>query len=147
MMNDSKSYPLISSLLPSKCLSAGFNLVFGWTKISRDRGLMLWPSVVSEFQAGLQSNCQTEPGMLVNLSGCDYQVGEGAAKFGMPLKALHRNFANTEVYKTMMRAALQRLDARGTAGELMGVALNSIGWRKRKNTLAFSPITTPHLKG
>ena len=86
---------------------------------------MLWPSVVSEFQAGLQSNRQVEPGMLVNLAGCDYEVGEGAAKFGIPLKALHRNFAQTEVYKAMVRASLQRLAAQGNRWSVVvGVALN-----------------------
>lgn len=124
-MTDSKPNPESQKSNTNSVQCAGVNLGFGWTKIAVENTLLLWPSVVSEYRGGLQSNRQVEPHMLVSVGSQFYEVGEGAAKFGTPLKALHRSFAQSDVYKAMVQAALQRLAERGSHWSVVvGVALN-----------------------
>jgi hypothetical protein len=105
--------------------AAGINIGFRWTKIATTDSVMVWPSVVTEYRAGLQASRQIEPGMLTCIEGGRYEVGEGATQFGTPLKALHRDFFKTDVYAALVQASMQRLAMRGKQWVVVvGIALN-----------------------
>jgi Actin like proteins N terminal domain len=104
--------------------AAGINIGFGWTKLATEGQLIKFQSVAAIHTPQVMGR-KPEEHNLVAVGSNVYEVGEGATLTANPLKALHRQFYESEVYQALVKASMQRLSAIHSQWNVMvGIAID-----------------------